>query len=101
MARKKQTNNIQTNSREHAGELVKNMQNIHDKEWSVVFNLHENTFFQKIVNKEVLEKGYHAMDEEAFVFAKNKKIPIKIMDLDVAKLHPDVIMETQNGTIIF
>lgn len=53
-------------SREHAGELVKNLQNLHDKEWDVVFNLHENTFFQKMVKKEVLEKGVRVKPEDYF-----------------------------------
>jgi hypothetical protein len=42
--------------REHLGTLVKNFQPLHDLEYKVVFNLHENTFFQKLVSKEVLEK---------------------------------------------
>lgn len=54
------------NPREHAGELVKNLQNLHNTEYKIVFNLHENTFFQKMVNKEVLEKGVRVKPEDYF-----------------------------------
>lgn len=47
----------QESPREYLGRLVKNLQPLHGTEYKVVFNLHENTFFQKIVPKEILEKG--------------------------------------------
>jgi hypothetical protein len=42
--------------RESVGTLVKNLDNLHETEYKVVFNLHENTFFQKLIPIEVLEK---------------------------------------------
>jgi len=40
----------------HIGLLVKNLAPMHDLEYKVTFNLHENTFFQKLIPKEILEK---------------------------------------------
>ena len=42
--------------REYVGTLVKNLNPLHDLEYKTVFNLHENTFFQKLVSREVLER---------------------------------------------
>src|SRR3989344_1474848 len=44
------------NQREYLGTLAKNFTSLHNLEYKVVFNLHENIFFQKLVSKEVLEK---------------------------------------------
>jgi hypothetical protein len=44
------------NEIEHLGAIVKNLMPLHDLEYKVVFNLHENTFFQKLVSKDVLER---------------------------------------------
>jgi len=51
--------------RKHVGEIVKNLMPLHDLEYKVVFNLHENTFFQRLVSKDVLEK-VRAKPEEYF-----------------------------------
>jgi uridylate kinase len=50
--------------------------------------------------QEVLQKGYKVMDEEAFVFAKNHGIPIKIIDLDTSKIRPKKILNRKHGTLI-
>ncbi len=42
--------------RENIGKLMKNLTPLHDLEYKVVFNLHENVFFQKLISREVLEK---------------------------------------------
>lgn len=39
------------------GTLIKNLSALHDLEYEVGVNLHTTTFFQKLVSKEVLEKG--------------------------------------------
>lgn len=44
------------NEKEHIGTIVKNLTPLHDLEYKVVFNLHENAFFQKLVSKDVLER---------------------------------------------
>jgi len=41
----------------HVGTLLKNLPEQHDIEFKVGFNLHSNTFFQKLVSKELIEKG--------------------------------------------
>lgn len=55
------------------------------------------TLIPEISFNEVIEKGYQIMDEEAFVFAKNKKISIKIMNLETLS---DDFFLTKGGTII-
>jgi hypothetical protein len=42
--------------RKHLGLVIKNLQPLHNLEYKVVFNLHENAFFQKLISKDVLEK---------------------------------------------
>jgi len=42
--------------RKHLGILIKNLPPLHDLEYRAVFSLHENTFFQKLVAKDVIEK---------------------------------------------
>lgn len=42
--------------RKHLGTIVKNLEPLHNLEYKVVFNIAENTFFQKLVSKEVLDK---------------------------------------------
>ena len=37
------------------GTLVKNLPELHDVEYKVVYNLHENTFFQKLISEKVLK----------------------------------------------
>lgn len=51
-----------------------------------------------ITSKEVLSKGYSVMDEEAFAFAKNKDIKIKIIDLE--NLYSRDFNQTDFGTLI-
>jgi hypothetical protein len=41
----------------YVGHLIKNVPNHHELEFDRVFNLHETTFFQKMVPQEILEKG--------------------------------------------
>ena len=43
--------------RSRIGTLVKNSPDLHNLEYQVGINLHTTTFFQKMVSKEVLEKG--------------------------------------------
>ena len=47
---KKTRKQKQENPRKYVGKLVKNLQDLHDKEYKVVFSLHENTFFQKMIS---------------------------------------------------
>ena len=48
------------------GTLVKNLPELHDVEYKVGFNLHENTFFQRIVSKELLKKGVRVQPLDYF-----------------------------------
>ncbi len=41
----------------HLGSMLKNMPELHDREYKVGLNLDENTFFQKLVSEELLVKG--------------------------------------------
>ena len=41
----------------HVGILLKNLPNLHESEYKVGYHLHENTFFQKCAQKEILDKG--------------------------------------------
>ncbi|VVB78015.1 Uncharacterised protein [uncultured archaeon] len=44
------------NENEHIGTIVKNLSPLHDLEYKVVFSMHENTFFQKLVSTEVIDR---------------------------------------------
>ncbi|MFT5280960.1 MAG: uridylate kinase [Flavobacteriaceae bacterium] len=50
--------------------------------------------------EQALEKKYGVMDLEAFVFASNKKIAIKITSLNIKNLTPENILSEENGTLI-
>ena len=50
------TANVKTKENEHIGIILKNLKPLHNLEYKVVFHLHENTFFQKLISKEVLDK---------------------------------------------
>jgi len=47
---------VKENENKHIGALLKSLKPLHNLEYKVVFNLHENTFFQKLVSKDVLDK---------------------------------------------
>jgi hypothetical protein len=45
---------------EHLGKLIKNLAQLHDLEFKIHFGIHSNTFFQKLVNENLLgEKGVY------------------------------------------
>jgi len=44
------------NEVEHLGALVKNMTDLHQREYKIRYNLHENLFFRKLVSPQVLDK---------------------------------------------
>ena len=52
--------------RVRVGTLVKNLPELHDLEYKVGFNLHENTYFQKLISKEVMEKGVRVTPRSYF-----------------------------------
>jgi hypothetical protein len=50
----------------HVGTLMKNLPELHDIEFKVGFNLNENTFFQKLIQKDLLEKGVRVKPVDYF-----------------------------------
>lgn len=50
----------------HLGVLAKNLPALHTIEYKVGFNLHDNTFLQKMIPKDLLEKGVRIIPEDYF-----------------------------------
>lgn len=48
---------MEKNLMEQIGKILKNTPELHDTEYEVGFNMHTNTFFRKMVSKEVIDKG--------------------------------------------
>lgn len=54
------------NLAERIGLLLKNLPELHDREYTVGFNMHENTFFRKLVSDALLEKGVRVKPADYF-----------------------------------
>jgi len=58
------------------------------------------TLINALTHAQTISGAYKVMDDEAFAFAKNQNIPIKITDLVLRNLLPENIHDTRFGTLI-